>query len=237
MKSKIYIVFFFIVITIKSQNASVEYRATLKMPEMSEMLKSGSSKLIKQMKSVISKNKDLICNLDIVDNESVFYINPSMNIESDIGSSLNMTKLKVGNGRYYVNLQTKKIIQEKNSFGEDFRIFYPSLKWKITNEQKKIGKYKCTKATTKVYVESRRGREEVNVTAWFTTSVPYNFGPKRFSGLPGLILELHEGKLSFYAQKINLHKPLLKVVRPIKGKKVTLKEFNAMAKRITRTRM
>lgn len=56
--------------------------------------------------------------------------------------------------------------------------------WKIHSETKKIDKFSCQKATV-----SFRGR---NYTAWFTEEIPVSFGPWKFQGLPGLILEVYE---------------------------------------------
>ena len=58
--------------------------------------------------------------------------------------------------------------------------------WKITNKTKKIGNFLCYKATTNF-----RGRK---YTAWFTKQVPVSFGPWKFNGLPGLILEITDSK-------------------------------------------
>lgn len=59
------------------------------------------------------------------------------------------------------------------------------MNWKLaSNEQKTILGYKCSKATT------RFGKR--NYEAWFTTSIPISDGPYKFSGLPGLILEIYD---------------------------------------------
>ena len=58
------------------------------------------------------------------------------------------------------------------------------LNWQLTNEQKNIQDFSCSKATL-----SFRGRDFI---AWFTTEVPVAFGPWKFHGLPGLILEVHD---------------------------------------------
>lgn len=56
--------------------------------------------------------------------------------------------------------------------------------WNITNESQKIGDYNCTKATT-----TFRGR---NYVAWFTKEVNIKNGPWKFSGLPGLIVNVYD---------------------------------------------
>lgn len=56
--------------------------------------------------------------------------------------------------------------------------------WKIEPDKKKIDKFEVQKATT-VF----GGR---TWTAWFTQEFPFQDGPYKFSGLPGLILELED---------------------------------------------
>ena len=63
--------------------------------------------------------------------------------------------------------------------------------WKILPETVTIGNYKAQKATTNF-----AGR---TWNAWFTTEVPFQDGPYKFSGLPGLIVKVEDetGDYSF----------------------------------------
>ncbi|WP_153393001.1 GLPGLI family protein [Chryseobacterium vaccae] len=56
--------------------------------------------------------------------------------------------------------------------------------WKILSEKQKIGEYNAQKATT-----SFGGREW---TAWFTSDIPFQDGPYKFYGLPGLIVKIED---------------------------------------------
>lgn len=69
------------------------------------------------------------------------------------------------------------------------------LHWKILSETTKIGDYKVQKAETDF-----GGRKW---TAWFTTDLPYQDGPYKFSGLPGLVVKAEdaEGDYSFDLMK------------------------------------
>lgn len=56
--------------------------------------------------------------------------------------------------------------------------------WTILPETQQIGEYKTQKATTKW-----GGRDW---TAWFSTDIPFQDGPYKFSGLPGLIVRMED---------------------------------------------
>lgn len=56
--------------------------------------------------------------------------------------------------------------------------------WKILSDKQKIGEYNTQKATT-----SFGGREWV---AWFSTDIPFQDGPYKFYGLPGLIIKIED---------------------------------------------
>ena len=57
-------------------------------------------------------------------------------------------------------------------------------KWMIFSEKKQIGQFQTQKATADF-----AGRKW---TAWFTTDVPIQDGPYKFSGLPGLIVKISD---------------------------------------------
>lgn len=56
--------------------------------------------------------------------------------------------------------------------------------WKILQEKQKIGEYSAQKATA-----SFGGREWI---AWFSGDIPFQDGPYKFYGLPGLIVKLED---------------------------------------------
>ncbi|MGA9212043.1 GLPGLI family protein [Kaistella sp.] len=75
------------------------------------------------------------------------------------------------------------------------------INWKIENETKKNGEYTLQKATTNF-----GGR---NWIAWFCPSIPFQEGPYKFRGLPGLIFELNDEKNDFIyslVKSVNLQK-------------------------------
>ncbi len=61
-------------------------------------------------------------------------------------------------------------------------IQYPN--WKVLNDLKEVAGHICMNAS---YYDELK---ENNVLAWFALDWPGNFGPERFGGLPGVILEI-----------------------------------------------
>jgi len=70
--------------------------------------------------------------------------------------------------------------------------------WKFIDERKELSGFLVHKATTKF-----RGR---NYTAWYTPEIPLPYGPWKFNGLPGLILEVYDEEkvIYFAAEKISI---------------------------------
>lgn len=62
----------------------------------------------------------------------------------------------------------------------------PVIKWNISQELREIQGLKCQKATC-----AFRGR---NYEAWFCMDLPYDNGPWKLGGLPGLIVEAYDAK-------------------------------------------
>jgi Protein of unknown function (Porph_ging). len=149
---------------------------------------------------------------------------------------MSMVSLLAGNGIYHTTKKSNIVLIQKEAFGQLFLVKTNPLKWKLTQESKTINKYMCYKATTERIIETNKGAKKQEITAWFTSSIPVNFAPKDFAGLPGLILKLEIGKLHFTATNIELSfKETIKIIKPKKGKKVTLKEFDNIARDFARS--
>tara|TARA_R110002167_G_scaffold115853_15_gene290514 strand:+ start:2643 stop:3368 length:726 start_codon:yes stop_codon:yes gene_type:complete len=73
----------------------------------------------------------------------------------------------------------------------------PEIDWTITEDTKAIGSHICYKANGNF-----AGR---NYNAWFTTEISGFFGPWKFHGLPGIVLEISDQKneVQFFATKIS----------------------------------
>lgn len=91
--------------------------------------------------------------------------------------------------RNYTNLNTNKLSStETITFDKSLYLVteaLPKLEWDLSHaDTLKIGTYMCNKATT-----SFRGR---NYIAWYTNDIAITFGPWKFHGLPGLILDMYD---------------------------------------------
>ena len=78
-------------------------------------------------------------------------------------------------------LYLARILRDQYSYEED-----RPMDWKILPETAKIGDYKTQKAET-----TFAGRTWF---AWFTMEIPFQDGPYKFSGLPGLIVKVEDSK-------------------------------------------
>ncbi|MDI6047326.1 GLPGLI family protein [Flavobacterium yafengii] len=133
----------------------------------------------------------------------------------------------------------------------------PNLQWKMESETRVIGGYNCFKATavrpaSKTDFRNFRPKKEdaattkptdatkktslldaldmpkeTVITAWYTPEIPVNQGPENYWGLPGLILEVNDGKTVILCSKVVLNpKVKTEIKAATKGKVTTQKEFD-----------
>ena len=189
--------------------------------------------LLKEEQKLKNISKKTNLSLIFDKDESVFLMEEMLAVNKING--LKIFRIRIGlYGSYYNDRKTT--LESKNSYGQDFIVSIPKFKWNITSITKKIGQYNCFKATTFKKIENSKGKQEMLVEAWFAPELPYNFGPKEFNGLPGLIIELKEGNnLTFRLIKLIKIKNR-KIKKPTKGKKITLEEFKALSKKMYENR-
>jgi len=167
-------------------------------------------------------------------NSAVFFETSKMNLEKDENSLvIEFSKtLGGGNGIYYVNRKTNKTFHEREFESELYLVEQDKISnWTLTQEKKKIGNYNCFKATKNdTFVGSSGNLITIKIIAWYTPEIPFSYGPIKYNGLPGLILELENDKVIFYASKIELHKKdsKEKVLQPKKGIKITQSRYDSI---------
>lgn len=100
--------------------------------------------------------------------------------------TISQKRIKLDATKYYITKDEAVIYFTQNFKGKAVLVkdSIPEYLWEISNkETKKIGNFICKKATTNF-----RGSE---IIAWYTEEINVPFGPWKFKGLPGLILELY----------------------------------------------
>lgn len=206
--------------SISKLSGKKEKKSTYKkgMIDTRKMLKVGGENL-----------KKLRFSLEFNKKQSIFYKQPVLN---DVAQKMRLITLifDILDQKYFVN--SKKNIIQKNSYGQDFLVEMPKIAWEISSEQKKIGNYTCYKATAQIKKENDIKKFNVNIVAWFAPEIPFNYGPKYYAGLPGLIVELKEGKNIIYQLVKIKQKKYKKIDIPEKGKKISQKDFEKLSKKM-----
>ena len=128
--------------------------------------------------------------LDINPDESFYYARPFFISDSILLKTGDMTFGGKMNDYIRVKLNTKDYEVFAFEGFDTFKIVENATqKWKISPETKMIGNLKVQKATT-----SWGGR---NWEAWFAAEIPFQEGPYKFNGLPGLIVEISDDKNNY----------------------------------------
>jgi GLPGLI family protein len=141
---------------------------------------------------------------------------------------------------YYKDITEKRFVNQTEIQGKRFLVKdkLPEINWELSSETKNIGTYTCYKATyskevDKVKISIKDGetvkdksKETIVTTAWYTPQVPVSNGPATYQGLPGLILEVNDGKKTIVCAEIILNpSKKIKIEEPKKGKVVSQKKY------------
>lgn len=167
-----------------------------------------------------------------------------------------MTTMMGSGGTFYKNTKEKTYTVDKEFMGKEFLIqdSLPKLAWKLENETKQIGGYNCFKATAVREASKSDFRnfrmkkkeadkkeevgktnlmdeidlpKEITITAWYTPEIPISQGPENYWGLPGLILEVNDGKTTILCSKVVLNlKDKVELLAPTKGEVITQKKYD-----------
>ena len=173
----------------------------------------------------LSFNKELSI---FTENESLEIDNLNNEISVILSKSFGETE-----GTFFTMIKTQNLLLQKELDSRIFLIKMPfsEFNWAITSIQKKIGNYTCYKATMSFPRTTVSGIKQIPVVAYFTPEIPYSYGPARYVGLPGLVLEAEVDNIIIYASKIILNKTEKEVIEvPKKGKLISENEFNELTK-------
>jgi GLPGLI family protein len=103
----------------------------------------------------------------------------------------------------------------------DFRNFRPK------NEEKSDVVKPDDKEKKTSFMSELDMPKEIVVTAWYTPEIPVNQGPEGYWGLPGLILEINDGRTTILCSKVVLNvKEKAQIKEVAKGKVVSQSEYD-----------
>lgn len=145
-------------------------------------------------------------------------------------------------GGIYKDIRNRVFSESRDGFGKLFLIedTLVNLPWKLIEETRKIGEVTCYKATAALErkittnvadaqgnITAKERTVKTNVTAWYAPSIAINNGPALYWGLPGLIMEVSDGRLTLLCSEIVLNdKTEAKIQKPKKGQKVSQAKFD-----------
>jgi GLPGLI family protein len=105
----------------------------------------------------------------------------------------------------------------------DFRNFRP----KKEEDKKKDSIANAGKETKTSFMDNLELPKEITVTAWYTPEIPVSQGPESYWGLPGLILEVNDGKTTILCSKVVINpKDKVEIKPSTKGKSISQKEYD-----------
>ena len=114
----------------------------------------------------------------------------------------------------------------------DFRNFRFKNRDKKETETKTETVKDTAKAKKTNFTEDWEMPKENTITAWYCPEIPVNQGPENYWGLPGLILEVNDGKTVMLCTKIVMNaKDKVEIKPATKGKQVTQTEHNDIVKK------
>ncbi|NEW79154.1 MAG: GLPGLI family protein [Gelidibacter sp.] len=218
-KTLIFIFLLFSILIYSQQKITGKVVYNISLIPLDKSKKSESNQIPKEDKqkamSIIKNIKDVQFALIFNNNESLYKVIDKM--ESDANQSLNLAKVVAGgDDLYYNNIELNYSVYQRDDGGEMLLVSYLGKKWNLTQEKIYIGSYLCYKATL----------NKENNFAWYTPEIPVNFGPNKYHGLPGLVLEVQIGGLTFKASEIILNPKESILMKKPKGKKIKEDEYH-----------
>lgn len=188
---------------------------------------------------------------------SIYKEEEKLDVPGQNGGGMRMMSSMMGvGGTTYKNVKEKTYSVDKEFMGKEFLVqdSLPKLNWKMESETKQIGGYMCYKATavkpvsqsdfrnfrpkkeeakkeekekTTNLMDSFEMPKEVTITAWYAPEIPINQGPENYWGLPGLILEVSDGKTIILCSKVVMNAKEKVAIKPsTKGKVISQKEYD-----------
>lgn len=108
----------------------------------------------------------------------------------------------------------------------DFRNFRPKKEENKKESEKKESDKPATDKKTN-FMDAVELPKEITITAWYAPEIPISQGPEGYWGLPGLILEVNDGKTIILCSKVVLNpKEKGEIKASNKGKVISQKDYD-----------
>jgi GLPGLI family protein len=223
-------IFLFVIQTVFSQNGVVTFKNSLIPPDGLKELKSKDSKTYQKVFFMYKNMKETTDNLSytLVFNKTTSHFKTNQVMTNDKNQMSEMFK---DNTEYYFKKNHNKRYEIQKLNGKEIIIREKDIDWNILKEFKTIEGYKCLKAkATQLFLSVDRQTQKVKtkkqpIIAWFTSDIPFPFGPENYGGLPGLVLELKTQGNHYIVDDININfKNSLKIKLPNIEKAISEKE-------------
>ncbi|MCD0454454.1 hypothetical protein AB670_03867 [Chryseobacterium sp. MOF25P] len=144
---------------------------------------------------ITDKNRSVYQDYTVISQDSITKVEmeamQKAGVYKDLSKSLKTPKFSARIHKLYPSMKVEYVDKVANgmtpvniAYTEDLK-----LNWKISNEKQKIGEYNTQKATAQY-----GGRMW---TAWFSSDIPFQDGPYKFSGLPGLIVKIEDADKNY----------------------------------------
>ncbi|MCB0459108.1 MAG: GLPGLI family protein [Flavobacteriaceae bacterium] len=197
----------------------------------------------KQIQEQLRKQFQRTYFLNFTQTESTYKQEEQLSSPQPQAAGVAVQIVSAGSGQdvLYKNLKENRYVNKAEIMGKRFLIKDTIAKqdWQLTGETKSIGKYTCYKATysreinykdisaVDGEVKEEEKTRTVVTTAWYTPEIPVSNGPSNYGGLPGLILEINEDKLTIVCSEIVMNPDnKITIEEPTKGKEVSQKEYD-----------
>lgn len=220
MKKYNYIILF-LLLTVQLAAQKLSGTVTYKVASVDYNYK-GSDRWVKMLEMARKQQYELRFN-DVSGSFKLLEVLQDENFDESANSS---AQWFVSNYNYYYDFQNKLLLGDVGN-GCLLAEKFTEIPWVITSEVKNIDKYQCYKATYTYEFENFKGKVTKVITAWFAPELPYAYGPKKYYGLPGLILQLKDGDVTFLATSIELFDERI-IIKIPSGKHISADEYYKM---------
>lgn len=243
MKKIIIIVLLLSFSTLISQNISLKASYTKKLTKPIISLSEKDYEKKQLLQGIENKSiellKEIKFELLVKDRKSIFYVSNKNLLDSEtfygaaVGLGINLK------GNFYSDFDKNEILNQKESFGEFFIVKgeLNEYKWILHNETKLIGRFLCYKATAIEEIKNPISNKIMRnlITCWYTPEIPIKCGIGKYTNVPGLVVMIENDNSSVTLNEVILNpKNAIKIIKPTKGKIITIEEFNNIGKEMKR---